>query len=132
LDFSGKRSVATLATSFQTFLSDIAQLDGLRTRTIRAYGYELAAAAAARIQLVADQTNGGAYNPNSAKAKVGDTVQWTWTDDSAQHSVTSDDGKFDSGLQGKGSTFDQKFTSAGTYKYHCSVHPQMLGQVTVQ
>jgi plastocyanin len=91
-----------------------------------------AAAAAARIQLVADQTNGGAYNPNSAKAKVGDTVQWTWTDDSAQHSVTSDDGKFDSGLQGKGSTFDQKFTSAGTYKYHCSVHPQMLGQVTVQ
>lgn len=34
-----------MAASYQTFLSDIAQLDGLRARTVRAYGYELAAAA---------------------------------------------------------------------------------------
>jgi integrase/recombinase XerD len=46
LEFSGKRGGATLATSFQAFLSEIAQLDGLRPRTVRAYGYELAAAAA--------------------------------------------------------------------------------------
>ncbi len=45
LDFSGKRGDATLASTFQTFLSDIAQLDGLRPHTVRAYGYELAAAA---------------------------------------------------------------------------------------
>jgi len=46
LDFSGKRAGTTLASSFQAFLSDIAQLDGLRPRTVLAYGYELAAAAA--------------------------------------------------------------------------------------
>jgi integrase/recombinase XerD len=45
VDFSGKRCDATLASTFQTFLSDIAQLDGLRPHTLRAYGYELAAAA---------------------------------------------------------------------------------------
>jgi len=46
VDFSGKRGDATLASTFQTFLSDIAQLDNLRPHTVRAYGYELAAAAA--------------------------------------------------------------------------------------
>ncbi|MFN2464740.1 MAG: DUF4399 domain-containing protein [Candidatus Dormibacteria bacterium] len=84
-----------------------------------------------KVQVVADQANGGAYNPQNATAKVGDTVQWAWTDDSAQHSVTADDGSYDSGLQGKGSSFSYKYTSAGTYKYHCLVHPQMVGQVTV-
>ena len=46
LDFSGKRGDATLASTFQTFLSEITQLDRLRPSTVRAYGYELAAAAA--------------------------------------------------------------------------------------
>jgi integrase/recombinase XerD len=45
VDFSGKRRDSTLASTFETFLSDIAQLDGLRPHTVRAYGYELAAAA---------------------------------------------------------------------------------------
>jgi plastocyanin len=84
------------------------------------------------IQLITDPSNGGAYNPSSLSASVGDTVKWDWVDDSAQHSVTSDDGKFDSGLQSKGQNFSFKFTSAGTYKYHCSVHPQMLGTITVK
>lgn len=84
------------------------------------------------IQVVADASNGGAYNPSSATVSVGDTVKWDWTDDSAQHSVTEDNGKFDSGLQSKGQSFTFKFTSAGSYKYHCSVHPQMLGTITVK
>jgi len=84
------------------------------------------------VQVVADSGNGGAYKPDPVKVKVGDTVTWTWVDDSASHTVTSDDGKFDSGLLSKGGTFSQKFTAAGTVKYHCAVHPQMLGQVDVQ
>lgn len=84
------------------------------------------------VQVVADQANGGAYNPGSITVNAGDTVKWDWQDDSAQHSVTSDDGKFDSGLQGKGSSYSFKFTSGGTYKYKCVVHPQMLGTVTVK
>lgn len=89
-------------------------------------------AVAKTIQVVPDASNGGAYNPGSATASVGDTVKWDWIDDSAQHTVTSDDGKFDSGLQSKGQNFTFKFTAAGTYKYHCSVHPLMLGTITVK
>jgi site-specific recombinase XerD len=50
LDFSGKsakiRPPVTLATSIDDFLSDIVHLERLRPHTLRAYRYELAAAAA--------------------------------------------------------------------------------------
>jgi integrase/recombinase XerD len=46
LDFSGKRNQATLATTFEAFVSEIAQVERLRPHTVRAYRYELAAAAA--------------------------------------------------------------------------------------
>lgn len=84
------------------------------------------------IHIVADATNGGAYNPGTATVAVGTTVEWVWDDDSASHTVTSEDGKFDSGLQSKGQKYSQTFKTAGTYKYKCAVHPQMLGTVTVQ
>lgn len=84
-----------------------------------------------KVQVIADAGNGGAYNPTPVKIKVGDSITWDWVDDSASHTVTADDNKFDSGLLQKGGNFTQKFTSAGTVKYHCSVHPAMLGQVVV-
>jgi integrase/recombinase XerD len=46
LDFSGKRDQTMLAASFEAFLSEIAQIERLRPHTVRAYRYELAAAAA--------------------------------------------------------------------------------------
>jgi integrase/recombinase XerD len=46
LDFSGKHRDVTLAASFEAFLSELAQVERLRPATVRAYGYELAAAAA--------------------------------------------------------------------------------------
>ncbi|HEV1998337.1 MAG TPA: plastocyanin/azurin family copper-binding protein [Candidatus Dormibacteraeota bacterium] len=91
-----------------------------------------AGGATTTIHVVADATNGGAYNPGTATVAVGATVEWVWDDDSASHTVTSEDGKFDSGLQAKGQKFSQPFKAAGTYKYKCSVHPQMLGTVKVQ
>jgi integrase/recombinase XerD len=45
LDFSGKRGQTTLAASFETFLAEAAQIERLRPHTVRAYRYELAAAA---------------------------------------------------------------------------------------
>jgi plastocyanin len=82
-----------------------------------------------------------AVSPNPIQAKVGQTVVWT-NDDSAFHTVTSGttgapDGKFDSGLQGptalivKGKTFEHKFDAAGEYPYFCTLHPAMVGKVTV-
>ncbi|HEV3232041.1 MAG TPA: plastocyanin/azurin family copper-binding protein [Candidatus Dormibacteraeota bacterium] len=86
---------------------------------------------AATVQLVTDPNNGGAFKPPSVSIKVGEAVKWDWVDDSAQHSVTADDGSFDSGLAGKGNSFSFTFATAGTYTYHCSVHPLMVGKITV-
>jgi plastocyanin len=85
-----------------------------------------------------------AVSPNPIQAKVGQTVVWT-NDDSAFHTVTSgsagapDAGKaFDSGLAGptaltaKGKTFEHKFDTAGEYPYFCTLHPAMVGIVTVK
>jgi plastocyanin len=31
-----------------------------------------------------------------------------------------------------GATFTRTFPSAGTFQYHCTIHPGMVGTVTVQ
>jgi plastocyanin len=58
----------------------------------------------------------------------GDYAQGTAT----SHNITSDNGAFtSSGLLGGNATFSTSFTAAGDYPYHCSVHPNMVGTVTV-
>lgn len=78
-----------------------------------------------------------AYSPNPVEVKVGGGVTWT-NDDSQIHTATSgaagssDAGSvFDSGILSPGATFDFVFDKAGTYDYHCTMHPQMVGTVTV-
>lgn len=80
-----------------------------------------------------------AYTPASRTVTVGSTVSWVWNTCSgdvytgqqcASHSVTFDDG-ISSGTQDQGS-FDRTFNVAGTYAYHCTIHPAMTGTITVQ
>ena len=52
-------------------------------------------------------------------------------DDSAGHTVTADDGSFDSGRIDGGSTGEITFTAAGTFTFHCELHPAMSGTITV-
>jgi plastocyanin len=52
---------------------------------------------------------------------VGATVEWT-NKDNAPHSVTSDDGLWDSGLLGRDESFSFTFDTPGTYAYYCSAH----------
>ena len=74
---------------------------------------------------------GYAFSPSSITINVGDTIVWT-NYDSASHTVTSNDGTFDSGSISNGNTFSFTFTSAGTFNYYCAPHPSMTGSVTVQ
>jgi plastocyanin len=74
---------------------------------------------------------GSAFSPSSITINVGDTIVWT-NYDSASHTVTSNDGTFDSGSITNGNTFSFTFTSAGTFDYYCAPHPGMTGSVTVQ
>ena len=47
------------------------------------------------------------------------------------HTVTADDGSFDSGTLQPGESYSHTFQSAGMVPYHCSIHPFMTGSVTV-
>ena len=71
-----------------------------------------------------------AFQPASIEVPAGSTVTWT-NAGAAPHTVTADDGSFDSGQLKPGATFSQTFSTPGTYTYHCEIHPQMTGTVVV-
>lgn len=70
------------------------------------------------------------YDPKDLEVKVGTTVIWTNLDN-VEHTVTANDGSFDSGLFGKDATFSYTFQTAGSFSYYCIPHPNMVGTVTV-
>ena len=73
-----------------------------------------------------------AFDPPHIQVSVGDTVTWTQGADGAPHTVTADDESFDSpNLTDEGETFEFTFEEAGEFSYVCSIHPEMLGLVTV-
>ena len=47
------------------------------------------------------------------------------------HTVTANDGSFDSGNMNPGGTFTHTFTEAGSFAYICTYHHWMHGTVTV-
>jgi plastocyanin len=71
-----------------------------------------------------------AFVPPSLTVAVGTTVTWT-NDDYYTHTVTSDAGVFNSSDVAPGSSFTYTFNSAGTFSYHCSIHPTMHGTIVV-
>lgn len=87
--------------------------------------------AATTIKVVSDPQSTGAYQPRTVTVQAGQSVTWSWQDQGNQHSVTADDGSFDSCLHGSGYSFTVTLAKAGTYSYKCSIHPQMTGQITV-
>jgi plastocyanin len=71
------------------------------------------------------------FSPATVTVNVGDTVTWDWTG-ANPHTVTSNDGTFDSGAPQTSGSFQHTFTAAGTFAYICEVHGQsMSGTVTV-
>jgi plastocyanin len=71
-----------------------------------------------------------AFVPQEVVVKVGETVTWK-NNDSSAHTVTFNDGSFDSGVISSGKSKSHVFTKVGTYPYHCSLHPGMAGSVVV-
>lgn len=70
-------------------------------------------------------------SPTTVTIKVSESVTWT-NKDSFAHHLVGDKGEFDSGDMAAGATFSFAFKTAGTYAYHCSIHPEMKGTVVVQ
>jgi plastocyanin len=71
------------------------------------------------------------FSPTTVTINVNDQVKWTWIG-SVEHTTTSDTGLWDSGVRGNGSTFVNTFTTAGSFPFHCTVHPFMKAAITVQ
>ncbi|MCS7129347.1 MAG: plastocyanin/azurin family copper-binding protein [Candidatus Caldarchaeum sp.] len=74
------------------------------------------------------------YSPASVRVQAGynSTVIWVNAETvNVAHTVTSDQGLFDSGLFGRGERWVFTFARAGIYPYHCTPHPWMVGTVTV-
>lgn len=84
------------------------------------------------------------FDPATITVPTGETVTWRHTG-SNTHSVTADNGSFDSSpncssnntgqCMTNGNTFSTVFNSAGTFRYYCKVHggpgTGMFGTVTV-
>ena len=71
-----------------------------------------------------------AFNPAKLSAKAGTDIA-VKNEDSADHTVTSDDGKAFNVPVSAGATATIKGVAAGTYAYHCAIHPSMKGTLTV-
>jgi plastocyanin len=72
---------------------------------------------------------GFAFQPADVTIKAGSEVTWI-NDDSATHTVVGNG--FESGNLATGQTYKHTFDAAGVYSYHCGIHPNMQGKITVQ
>jgi plastocyanin len=72
------------------------------------------------------------FSPSSLRAQKGAGIKVA-NDDSAAHTVTADDGhSFDSGTVDPGASTTIRAPAAGTYSYHCTIHPFMKGKLVVE
>jgi plastocyanin len=83
------------------------------------------------------------FSPGAITVPAGTTVTWNWNDCSSggyggyagcvSHNVTFDDGSNIASATQDNGTFSRTFSTAGTFKYHCSIHgSSMSGQVIVK
>jgi len=71
------------------------------------------------------------FEPATLKLKPGDRVEWK-NQDIFSHTVTANDGQFDSGLIAPGGSWQTTITKAGTITYHCGPHPNMTAELVVE
>ncbi len=71
-----------------------------------------------------------AYQPSMLTVPVGTEVTWN-NRDPAFHTVTSNDGSFDSDDIMTDGRFSHTFDQPGSYPYHCKLHPLMQGVIQV-
>jgi plastocyanin len=88
---------------------------------------EMKTAGAGGQQVVVDSFS---FAPAMTAVAAGSTITWTNRDD-VPHNIVSMEQKFKSPVLDTDETFSHTFDAPGTYKYYCSIHPRMTGQVVV-
>lgn len=70
------------------------------------------------------------FSPGSISIKAGGTVTWI-NYDSNNHDPTQDDNAWTNELAPNGQ-FTRTYPTKGTFSYHCEIHKDMKGTVTVK
>jgi PKD domain-containing protein len=73
---------------------------------------------------------GMSYSPNPAVARAGQRIVWV-NADGTTHTATEDGGAFDTGFVAPGATSGGISLPAGTFPYHCAIHPSMVATLDV-
>ena len=73
------------------------------------------------------------YSPNTLTLVIGvnNTVNFV-NQDTFTHTVTANDGTFNSGDIAAGNTWNHTFSTAGTFSFHCAYHGWMTGTIVVK
>jgi len=127
IELMGVAAAVSLARRRPAAASWIAPAAAAMLSAAAGLGFPGAAEAARPPQSVVMQMN--AFGPHDVTAVAGDEVVWR-NGDLRSHTVTADDGSFDSGALPPGATFALTLP-LGTHKYHCKIHRFMRGLVNV-
>jgi plastocyanin len=91
-----------------------------------------AAGAADVTILITGENLGMSFSPNPATVKVGQTVAWHNLDPVEHHTASANLGAFDTGTINPGATSTPiTVAAAGSFQYHCRIHQNMVGTLTV-
>ena len=71
------------------------------------------------------------FSPATLTVAAGTTVTWSNRDEEP-HTVVSETGLFRSAALDTNESFSFRFDQPGTYRFVCSIHPQMTGTIIVQ
>jgi plastocyanin len=72
------------------------------------------------------------FTPASLTVKAGTTVTWTNRDDIPHGIASSDNGFKKSKALDTDDSYSFTFTTPGTFKYFCYIHPHMVGTIVVE
>ena len=89
---------------------------------------EEATPSAQRVEVIISNLS---FQPASITVGKGSVIVWR-NQDTVAHTVTAEDGSFNSGTIVEGDTFEQRFDKVKIYTYSCSIHPEMKGTIIVK
>ena len=70
------------------------------------------------------------YSPKDLNVALGTKVTWV-NDDQVPHTIVETHKVFHSAALDTQDQFSYTFMTAGTFEYFCTLHPQMIGKITV-
>jgi plastocyanin len=73
---------------------------------------------------------GQSFSPDPASASQGSTIAWT-NNDSVTHHIVFDDGSLDTGDIAPGASSQVKTMGSNGARYHCTIHPSMVGAINM-